>query len=296
MRDLAKEWREREEVARRALEEWRVSLVPETDAVRNLAKKCREQTAAAQSALERQQLLSDSIAMTLRSTSKKLQIQDMQAWRSYGPVRRRAMRDYLQKVEATNRAERQNQDVLTTFDNQNGLQDFVSLYQTGDMEFTVRLDGQQFSMNIPKESACNEHQKAKLWIVINTLHSSLCSFISEVMNDKAKGSDWKGRIPREVRDRCERDRDRDNDLSRSPASLLTRMRFKELSNVICSRENWHQIFEPIFENQEKVKGSLTWLNEIRNNAAHGHSVSKDEVVRLHTEFMYISVALKKQSN
>ena len=261
--------------------------------MRDLAKKCREQTAAAQSALEGQRLLSDSIAMTLKYTPKKLLMQDMQAWQSYGPVRRRAMRDYLQKVGATNRVERQNQDVLTIYDNQNGLPDFVSLHQTGDMEFTVRLDGQQFLMNIPKESACNEHKKAKLWIVINTLHSSLCSLISEVMNDKAEGSDWKDRIPKEVRGRCERDRDRDNDLGRSPASLLTRMKFKELSSVICSRENWHQIFKPIFGNQEKVKGSLSWLNDIRNNAAHGPSVSKGEVDRLHTEFMYISDALKK---
>ena len=271
----------------------RAPLISETDTKRTLVKRRREQEEIVQRASKRHQLLSDSMTLALESPLEKLQIRERPMWQGSGAVRQRAIPDYLQKAKVTGRAARQSQSLLTIGGDRDSTPDSISSHRSGDTELIVRLGDQQFVMNVPKESAHDAHKKATVWFVIDIVHQRLCSFIGKVMHDQAEGSDWKDRIPREARIRCERDRDQWGDLGGSSASLLSHMKFKDLSNLICSKENWRPIFEPVFKDQTIVRGSLSWLNKIRNNVAHGRSVGKSEVVRLFSEAMYISAVLKE---
>lgn len=253
------------------MEKARLSPTPETDVRRTLAKKRREQEETIWQALERNRLSIFSVTDIVKLYAKELPryepaVQASDKWRLPGP---------------------------TTANNSRSLSlIFDALAQLGKVQIVCRYGDQRIAKIVPKKSAYAAYAKGCVLCFIGIVHEDLFSFVEEVMHGKF-GADWEKEIPRKVRRHCEQDQSRYASSASTPNSLLAHATFRDLSNIICSDMNWGQVFKGIFLEQDIVKGSLCWLHTIRNTAAHGLSVSKEDQERLVLEAKHIDGVLQK---
>lgn len=102
--------------------------------------------------------------------------------------------------------------------------------------------------------------------------------------EKVSKSWWKERVPKDVQERAELRKNRnekqypwhiEKDL---PPIFYTD--FTDYVKIIMRRDNWRQVFEPIFKDKEIISAKLRELEPIRNAIAHVRELSRTEADKL----------------
>lgn len=128
------------------------------------------------------------------------------------------------------------------------------------------------------------------WLV--RFETSLRSFISNVMT-RSFGEGWETkRVPGDVlgfwRERQEAARN-----SGMPVfPLIAYADFTEYEKVICRKDNWREVFQPIFLRKENVQESFQRLYPVRVAAMHSRLLTKDDEMFLFVEIKRMGRALR----
>ena len=169
---------------------------------------------------------------------------------------------------------------------------FSSAPQAGDTQIVFRCGDQQITIIESTESAYGVYTRGIVRCLVDILYKRLCSCIETAMHEQF-GPDWQERIPKKVRDSCERYRSRDVNFETASNSLLSYGTFKDLCALICLEANWKHAFRNIFLDRDLVKGSFRWFSIVRDKAAHGRSVSRRDRERVFREATHILSILEK---
>lgn len=121
------------------------------------------------------------------------------------------------------------------------------------------------------------HQRAR------RLELKLRRFIEKKMAAKL-GPKWsKQRVPGKTVTGWRARRQTDIDNGRTPSRLFDYAGFEDYRAIIEQKENWPEIFEPIFKVKTSILETLRRLSLIRNPDAHYRIVTIDDFLDLHTE-------------
>jgi hypothetical protein len=65
--------------------------------------------------------------------------------------------------------------------------------------------------------------------------------------------------------------------------LIAYADFTDYPIVICKRDNWREVFEPLFGRQESVRESFQRLYPVRLDTMHARPIIKDDELMLYVE-------------
>jgi hypothetical protein len=126
----------------------------------------------------------------------------------------------------------------------------------------------------------NASRMAEFYKIFYMLENDIRLLVESTL-EVAKGVDWWGSVPQEVRDNAQKNRDREANEGLPPRSqkMIDYTTFGELGEVI--KQNW-DIFAGIFSgsNKNRVLRVVNRLNLARGPIAHCGVITDDEVVRL----------------
>lgn len=121
------------------------------------------------------------------------------------------------------------------------------------------------------------HQRAR------RLELKLRRFIEKKMMAKL-GPKWsKQRVPGKTVTGWRTRRQTDIDNSRTPSRLFDYAGFEDYRAIIEQKDNWAEVFEPIFKVKTSILETLRRLSLIRNPDAHYRIVTIEDFLDLHTE-------------
>ncbi|MGB3318287.1 MAG: hypothetical protein WA978_15765 [Sphingopyxis granuli] len=121
------------------------------------------------------------------------------------------------------------------------------------------------------------HQRAR------RLELKLRRFIEKKMI-AARGPKWsKQRVPGTTIAGWRARRQTDLDNGRTPSRLLDYAGFEDYRAIIEQKDNWAEVFEPIFKVKTSILETLRRLSLIRNPDAHYRIVTIEDFLDLHTE-------------
>ncbi|MER9696991.1 hypothetical protein [Mesorhizobium sp. M0146] len=121
------------------------------------------------------------------------------------------------------------------------------------------------------------HQRAR------RLELKLRRFIEKKMI-AAAGSKWsKQRVPGDTVRRWRERRQLDLDNGRAPSRLFDYAGFEDYRAIIDQKNNWEDVFVPVFKVKSSILETLRRLSLIRNPDAHYRIVTIEDFLDLHTE-------------
>lgn len=121
------------------------------------------------------------------------------------------------------------------------------------------------------------HQRAR------RLELKLRRFIERKMN-AAAGAKWsKQRVRGEVCQRWRQRRQLDIDNGRRASRLFDYAGFEDYREIIEHKQNWEEVFKPVFKVKTSILETLRRLSLIRNPDAHYRIVTIEDFLDLHTE-------------
>ncbi|MER8872490.1 hypothetical protein NKI04_21620 [Mesorhizobium sp. M0814] len=121
------------------------------------------------------------------------------------------------------------------------------------------------------------HQRAR------RLELKLRRFIEKKMI-AARGRSWsKQRVPGKTVTGWRARRQTDIDNGRTPSRLFDYAGFEDYRAIIEQKDNWAEVFEPIFKVKTSILETLRRLSMIRNPDAHYRIVTIEDFLDLHTE-------------
>jgi hypothetical protein len=127
--------------------------------------------------------------------------------------------------------------------------------------------------------------------VLFVLETRIRAFIDEAMRS-AHGDGWiKQRVPGEIHQRW-RERQREaRDAGAPEQPLIAYADFMDYVQVIERRDNWSDVFEPVFRRKDDVRESFARLSPIRICTMHARPISLDDDLLLRTEVRRILKAI-----
>lgn len=118
---------------------------------------------------------------------------------------------------------------------------------------------------------------------LQRLETQLRRFIDENMN-AAFGSNWaRHRLPNGLYEKWHERKRAAEEGSDSEWPLIAYADFTEYEPVICKRDNWREVFAPIFGRPESVRESLQRLYPIRVCTMHARPITQDDELLLYVE-------------
>jgi hypothetical protein len=87
---------------------------------------------------------------------------------------------------------------------------------------------------------------------------------------------WIERVPPDVRERAE-ERQKKDELKRD---LIQYVDFADYVKIIVRRDNWRDLFQKIFKEQEVILAKFKELEPIRNALAHGRKLTTEQKEKL----------------
>jgi hypothetical protein len=87
---------------------------------------------------------------------------------------------------------------------------------------------------------------------------------------------WSTRVPLDVREKAEERRQRD-ELKREPVEYLD---FADYIKIITKRDNWREVFSPIFKDETIISAKLKELEPIRNAVRHSRTLTSEQREKL----------------
>lgn len=127
--------------------------------------------------------------------------------------------------------------------------------ETGKIIFREDAPPEQFS----------EEQRS--FMVIENFEREIRVFIEEKMKKSFGEQWWKRRVPPDVKMNAENRQKKDKSRGFSEP-LINCLNFSDYAKIILKRDNWKDLFAPIFGSQEKIKVWLDEIQEIRNSIMH----------------------------
>jgi predicted S18 family serine protease len=87
---------------------------------------------------------------------------------------------------------------------------------------------------------------------------------------------WIERIPPDIRQKAE-ERQKKDELKRE---LIQYLDFADYAKIITKRDNWREVFQNVFKEQEVMRGKLKELEPIRNAVRHGRKLTAEQKEKL----------------
>ena len=121
------------------------------------------------------------------------------------------------------------------------------------------------------------------WRVLTELEQQLRNIVEKRLS-ALHGEKWlKRRIPEEVHQRWLKRQEKDRQDGQSVYPPIQYADFMDLAAVIGRADNWREVFEPIFRNQDDLMVSFHRLQPIRNSIAHSRPLGRFHVLTLVSE-------------
>lgn len=125
----------------------------------------------------------------------------------------------------------------------------------------------------------------KYFMIIADFEAELRDFIEKVMRDRF-GDKWWDRVPEDVEEEAKKRR-------KTPESpLIDYLSFSDYSKIILRKDNWRELFQKIFMQQDRIKVWLEEISEIRNSVAHSRKISEPEMKTLELDIEKIKTLIK----
>jgi hypothetical protein len=129
---------------------------------------------------------------------------------------------------------------------------------------------------------------------LQRLERHLRRFIDAVMT-AAFGTDWaRHRLPNGFYEDWQKKRQNAEDAGAEQRPLVDYADFTEYASIICKRDNWREVFQPVFVRLEDVRESFQRLHPIRLDIAHSRLITQDDELFLRVEMKRLVKAMSKQ--
>jgi len=126
---------------------------------------------------------------------------------------------------------------------------------------------------------------------LQRFESQLRLFIDEQMTE-AFGPQWiKRRVPGSMRESWVKKREVARANGEREHPLIAYADFSDYAPIITQRNNWSDVFKPIFGRQTSVQESLQRLYPIRICTMHARMITQDDEIYLHVETRRILIAI-----
>lgn len=126
---------------------------------------------------------------------------------------------------------------------------------------------------------------------LQRFESQLRQFIDEKMI-RAFGDQWiKHRVPGSIRKSWIKKREKARANGERDQPLLAYADFSDYAQIITQKNNWNDVFKPIFGRQTSVQESLQRLYPIRICTMHARMITQDDELYLHVETRRILIAI-----
>ena len=145
-----------------------------------------------------------------------------------------------------------------------------------------------------EEAAFARTNSAHDWLF--RFETRLRAFIDERMT-REFGSNWaEHRLPNVLHDKwLEKKRNRES-AGGTVRPIIAYADFTDYELVICKRDNWREIFAPIFGRPESLRESLQRLYPIRLDTMHARPISQEDELFLHVETRRLMKIIVVRSN
>ena len=126
---------------------------------------------------------------------------------------------------------------------------------------------------------------------LQRFETKLRHFINKIMTE-AFGKDWiKHRVPGNLRQSWLDKRQKAQDNSEGKHPLLAYADFTDYVAIITRKDNWSEVFKPIFRHRESVQESFRRLHPIRICTMHARLITQDDELYLYVEIKRILKAI-----
>jgi hypothetical protein len=106
------------------------------------------------------------------------------------------------------------------------------------------------------------------------------------------GDKWiKRNVPEAIRNKWEQKKQAALDNGEAEAPLIAYADFTDYVPIITRRDNWSQVFDPVFRRAESVTGSFQRLYPIRICTMHARIITQDDELYLFVETKRILAAM-----
>jgi len=131
------------------------------------------------------------------------------------------------------------------------------------------------------------------WLLLKYLENALRVIIERELQEIA-GNKWvKQRVPLALREVWQKRQQEARDENREVYPLIYYADFGDMRILIQQRNNWDDVFGPIFAVKEDVMESLRRLPSIRNSDAHSRPLSRVDMLFLTSEATRLIAALRR---
>lgn len=129
------------------------------------------------------------------------------------------------------------------------------------------------------------------WQILNELEQRLRQVLEQRLKSLS-GSNWiRQRVPQAVRERWLARQQEDRADGRSVYADIQYANFMDLADVITRRDNWHEVFQPMFKDRNDITVSLRRLHPVRKAITHSRPLGRADVLTLVSEAARIFRAL-----
>ncbi len=129
--------------------------------------------------------------------------------------------------------------------------------------------------------------------ILFSLETQLREYLHTAMADHY-GQKWeKQQVPNKLRQEWETKRAKAIEKGEGERPLLWYADFTDYVDIICQRNNWRGIFQPVFRNEVEIRASFQRLHPIRIPIMHARVITKDDILLLTIESRRILKAIEK---
>ena len=146
-----------------------------------------------------------------------------------------------------------------------------------------------------EESENDEHlarqRNLDAYDILFSLETQLREYLHTAMTDRY-GQKWeKQQVSDKLRQEWEKKRATAIEKGEEECPLLWYADFTDYIDIICQRNNWREIFKPVFRNEVDIRASFQRLHPIRIPTMHARPIRKDDILLLTVESRRILKAI-----
>ena len=133
-----------------------------------------------------------------------------------------------------------------------------------------------YNMQLPIQEEAKEKEKKMPYETLQRLENALREFISKELS-KITPDWWIQRVPPDVREHAEDRKTKSENLwpwhHEKDLPPIYYVDFPDYIRIITRKDNWKDVFDPIFRDKDAVSTRLKELEPIRNDIAHSREIS-----------------------
>lgn len=141
---------------------------------------------------------------------------------------------------------------------------------------STHIDSERLIFEKATKEEMKEKEKKMPYDTLQRLENSLREFISKELS-KVTPDWWIQRVPHDVRQHAEDRKAKNESLwpwhHEKDLPLIYYIDFPDYIKIITRKDNWKDVFAPIFRDNEAISTKLRELEPIRNDIAHSREIS-----------------------